>query len=152
MNAATIAAPALLPWGNLDIPTRMLAVMSRVRLIGGEERVTSDDFHRAPETCDLSQAELDANIGKASILLVKGQSAEAAYDREARIIRGAALVLGLMPDAGAVHATLRDAGFTTREVGELWPEIISRAADRFDADRAPKPTIWARDVLEKDAR
>lgn len=61
------------------------------------------------------------------------------YDREARIRTGALIVRGLMPDPGMIYTTLRHAGFETLEVGDLWPDIIARAADEFDASLAPRP-------------
>lgn len=63
----------------------------------------------------------------------------AGYDRNARVRLGADIVLGLMPNAGDMHAQLRIAGFGVHEEADLWSEIIARAADDFDAHHAPVP-------------
>jgi hypothetical protein len=63
----------------------------------------------------------------------------AGYDREERIRTGALIIRGLMPDPGTIHVALRSAGYATLEVGDLWPELIARAADEFDASMTPQP-------------
>lgn len=134
----TYLPPAL---AALSIPERMREVIRRKTRQG--QPTTRDDFHGAEETCDLSDAELDTNIGAASRLA----SAEAVrhdqptapvhpwdfdpdYRRE-RVARGAEIIGGLLPDAPAIHLALRSAGFATREVGDLWPELIEAAAHGF---------------------
>jgi hypothetical protein len=55
--------------------------------------------------------------------------------RAERIKRGAALIAGLCPSPGDINTVLRTAGFATREVGDLWPELIQAAGEQFHADR-----------------
>jgi hypothetical protein len=162
---ATTAAPAILPshtfalesagWQHLDISHRIARVIDRVRLEFGEDRVSDKDFARAVETCDLSKDELESNLGAASRIVALG-APQPAYSRTARVQKGAALVLGLMPDAADVLGVLRSSGFGTREVGDLWDEIVAKAADDFHADRAPDKAPspmpdFARDMLSTNA-
>lgn len=145
------------PWRHLDIPHRMARVIERRRhMLDGT--VTERNFGEEPETCDLSLEELRANIGKAQQLIDDG-APEPAYDRAARLDAGVSLVMGMLPAIPAIHATLRDNGFTNSELGDLWDELIARAADDFHADRAPiHPTgardglpDWGRRMLERNA-
>ena len=120
------------PYELLSVPQRMARVMAQARLVGGEDRVTREDFKAAVETCDLADADLDANIGQAKRLLEEG-AAEPVYDRAGRLSIATRLVTGMMPNAGAIHAALRHSGYTIREIADFWPELIEDSADTFHA-------------------
>src|SRR3569623_1965274 len=105
-HAAVTTAAQPAPWAHLDIPHRMALVIDRYRF-SLDGTVTERNFEAEHETCDLSLEELRANIGKAQQLIEAGVTATAAYDRAARVSEGARLVLGLMPQIGAMHEMLR---------------------------------------------
>lgn len=61
------------------------------------------------------------------------------YDRTARIDEAARLMAGLITAGeGVIFAKLREGGFATRELGQLYPEIISRTCQLLVADE-PAP-------------
>lgn len=139
MLAADLPVPLAPPLAALSIPERMLAVITRNRLAG--LATTRDDFHQAEETCDLSDAELDANIGRAKRLAnrdavrhdqpaapVSPWEADPDY-RASRIALAAGTLAGLMPTEAEAIAILRTGDrFSVRELGALWPEIITETA------------------------
>lgn len=56
------------------------------------------------------------------------------YDRQARLADAVRTVRAAMPKADTLLPLLRDRGFDSSEVGDLWAEIITLAADQFAAD------------------
>lgn len=132
----------------LSIPERM-AIVIREKAREGQP-TTRDDFHQALETSDLSDGELDENIGRAKRLMHPeivrhDQPAAPSYAweqdldyRNERVTRGAGIIAGMMPDPGDIHTQLRTAGFSTREVGALWGEIIARAGSMFQETRGAR--------------
>lgn len=117
---------------------RMAAVLVRLSRRGRD--VLAADLERE----GFKPAEIATHLPAASKLADEQLSRDVyadikGYDREARIRKGATLIRGLMPDPGAIHSTLRMAGFETLEVGDLWPELIARAADEFDATMSRQP-------------
>jgi len=62
------------------------------------------------------------------------------YDRASRIETAANIVAGMiLSDSGAIHGTLRRAGFPTKELGQLYPEIIDRTVAIVHATRLASP-------------
>lgn len=124
-----------------DQPTlkeRMSAVL--VRVIRQGRDVLAADLERE----GFKPADIATHMPAASKLADEQLSRDVyadikGYDREERIRTGARIIRGLMPDPGTIHSTLRMAGFETLEVGDLWPELIARAADEFDASMSPQP-------------
>ncbi len=122
-----------------DAPTlreRMAAVLVRLSRRGRD--VMAADLERE----GFKPAEISTHLPAASKLadeqLTRDVNADVAgYNRQERIRTGALIIRGLMPDPGTIHVALRTAGFETLEVGDLWPELIARAADDFDASMVP---------------
>lgn len=117
---------------------RMAAVLVRLSRRGRD--VLAADLERE----GFKPAEIATHLPAASKLadqqLTRDVHADVAgYDRQERIRTGALIIRGLMPDPGTIHVALRTAGFATVEVGDLWPELIARAADDFDASMTPQP-------------
>ena len=52
--------------------------------------------------------------------------ARTSYDRQARVMQGAAALAGEL-DPNRVHTTLRHAGLSTREIGDLFDDIIGES-------------------------
>lgn len=138
-QAAAPVAPIPPSIASLSIPERMVEVMRRLRMQG--QPTTISDFLAAEETCDLSEAELCANIGAAKRMIhpevvrhdrpptpVMPWDFDRSYRRE-RVARAAAIVADLPASFGDadMFSVLRQA-FSARELGDLWPEIIAAAA------------------------
>lgn len=131
-SSVTVPAPPSV--ASLSIPERMAAVIRQQAHQG--QPTTRDDFHQALETCDLSDAQLDAHIGEAKRLVhpevVRQDSPPtgiAPWDflpdyRRERVALAASLVNGLLPGDDVAVATLRSANFSNQEIAALWPEII----------------------------
>lgn len=66
-HTAQHPVPPVAEIAAMPIPERMCEVIRRNRLEG--QPTTLSDFHQAEETCDLSDAELEANIGHARRLM-----------------------------------------------------------------------------------
>lgn len=96
---------------------------------GTEASVSRRDFRRAAETCDLTEAELEDNIGAASQLVAATVDPLADYDVERRINRAVTVLRALLPDAPAMRTTLRRNGFSSVEIAALWPRLMPRLAD-----------------------
>ena len=116
---------------------RMAAVLVRISHRGRD--VMAADLERE----GFRPADIAAHLPAASKLADAELSREVradtkGYDREARIRTGALIIRGLMPDPGTIHVALRTAGYETLEVGDLWPELIARAADDFDTSLVPQ--------------
>jgi hypothetical protein len=141
-HAGSRLVPAPFALEDEDIAGRMATVILRQ---SGEGRPTEmHHFRDAPETHSLSADEIARHIGRASRIADRTVirqdhptfgTAEAPYDREARIREASALVLGMLPQIPTIHSTLRLQQFTNREIADLWDEIIARAADDFHAER-----------------
>ena len=121
------------------LPTAERLVIVLRRLVRDMDSViTLDDFAKEPETADLSLTEITAHIGQAKGMFeAERMAAEAARRREMRLSVAQQIIMGLLPDAGMVHAALRKAGFSIEEEAELWPELIARSADQWDHNLAP---------------
>lgn len=67
--------------------------------------------------------------GKADVMLQADIADDrVVYDREARVMLGAQAVAGmLLTDTGAVNTVLHQAGLATREIGNLYTDIIGSA-------------------------
>lgn len=142
-TATTIPLPPSI--SALSIPERMVQVMRDRRMQG--QPTTLDDFLQAGETCDLSEAQLAANIGAAKRLIhpetVRHDQPARPHDpwedreyRQSRVQLAAGMLAGAMPTEAEVHAILRQGDrFTARELGALWPEIIAAAGDLFHETR-----------------
>ena len=130
-----------------SIPERMAAVMRANRIQG--QPTTRDDFHQALETCDLSDAELDANIGAAKRLVDpevvrhdqpprpgRYWNIDPDYRRE-RVTRGAALVTRTLPGDDVAVAALLSAGYCAAEIADLWSEIMAEAGPRHPFGMTP---------------
>lgn len=146
---ATATIPLAPRFAGLTIPQRMLVVIRRHRAIG-DGTTTRENFRQAEETCDLTDAELDANIGAAKRLAdpetVRFDQPQApaypwetdrAYRRQ-RVERAANLIVGLTPDPGQINTVLRTNNYEPREVGDLYGEIINAAARIFSETRGPR--------------
>lgn len=135
---------------GLSTVDRMLIVMRRQSRQG--QPTTIDDFNEAEETCDLSPAELYGNIGNAKRLMnvetvrhdqppMPGEPWDFDRDyRKERVAKAAAMVADLPASFGDgnMFAVLRQA-FTSRELGALWPEIITATASLIN-QRATAPS------------
>lgn len=147
---STSHTPTAIPlppsFAALPIPERMVRVMRERRMQG--QPTTLDDFLQASETCDLSEAQLAANIGAAKRLIhpetVRHDQPARPRDpwdfdrdyRKSRVQLAAGMLAGAMPTEAEVHAILRQGDrFTARELGALWPEIIAAAGDLFHETR-----------------
>lgn len=121
------------------VPTAERLVIVLRRLVRDMDSViTLDDFAKEPETADLTLTEITAHIGQAKGMFeAERMAADIARRREMRLSVAQQIVLGLLPDAGMVHAALRKAGFSIEEEAELWPELIARAADQWDHNLGP---------------
>lgn len=162
----TTFSPAIAEWRHLDVAQRLARVVRRLcdRFGDPDYPVSLEELANEPETCDLNETEIREHSGRSKQLLADGAAEPPPYDREGRIQLGSSLILGLMPAIPSCHTTLREANFTNKELGDLWDDIIARAADAFHADRAPlKPTgsrtapqkddlpDWGRIMLERNA-
>lgn len=129
---------------GLTVPRRMVAVMARQTRMG--QPTTREDFHQAEETCDLTDVELDANIGAAKRLLnaraVRLDQPAAPIDpwdfdrdyRAERVACAADIVAPHLPAGeSACVLALRQRQFSAREIGALWDEIIAAARPLLDA-------------------
>lgn len=126
----------------LKISERM-AMVIRSKAHEGQP-TTRDDFHQALETSDLSDTQLDANIGEAKRLMhpevvrhdqppkpVMPWDHDPEYRRE-RVTYAASLVTGAPCLVTPVAvATLRTANYSPAEIAALWPEIMNHAAGRI---------------------
>lgn len=139
--------PPLAPvYADMTIVERMCEVMRRNQRQGQPTTVT--DFKEAEETCDLSLAVLTDNIGKAKRLM---NTETIRYDhparpadpwdmlgdyRQQRVERAAHLIAG-NPALGDpdMFAVLRQAGYSARELGALWKDILVEAAAIVRGDR-----------------
>ncbi len=138
--ATAFATEAIIPpsIAALSIPERMVEVMRRQRLQG--QPTTISDFLEAAETCDLSEAVLCGKIGAAKRMLhpevvrhdqpvtpVMPWDIDRDYRRE-RVTKAAGLLAELPRNFGDANTfTVLRQGFTSRELGDLWPEILAEA-------------------------
>jgi len=124
-------------YGALTTAERLVIVLRRL-MRDADSVVTLDDFKAEPETAELSATEVAAHIGEAKRLFGAEQAAaDALIRRESRLRTARQIVLGLFPDAGQVHAALRNAGFEVAEEADLWPELIAQSADEWDFTLSP---------------
>lgn len=156
-TAIPAAPSAPMPWAHLDVPHRIARVLDIARLVGGNDCVTREDFLRAPETCDLTATEIEANIGEAQRILIEGR-VEPTYPREVRLKHALKALLPTLPSAADMLDRLALHHFQPSEIATLWPDLMRRLAMRFDADRAPLPDgiaadipNWGRQMLEANA-
>ena len=121
----------------LSIPERMAQVIRARRLQGCP--TTERDFLEAVETCDLSVAELHANIGTAKRLvhpeLVRHDQPAAPvqpwdHDREYRAERVSRAVATLAAALEAERRHLRGR-YSDAELTALWPDIVAGLAARL---------------------
>lgn len=153
LHTAIPAAAKPLPWAHLDIPHRIARVLDTARLVGGNDCATREDFLRAPETCDLTVADIEANIGEAQRILIQGRI-EPAYDRPQRIAAAVAIVGGMLPMVGDMHTALRHEGFENAELADIWTDVVKQSAARFAQHAGGKAADipgWGRDMLERNA-
>ena len=149
MSLAQTAAPvAPVPpsIAAMSVVERMVEVMRRLRTRG--QPTTLSDFLEAEETCDLSEAVLCANIGAAKRMIhpevvrhdqpitpVMPWDLDTDYRKE-RVAKAAAILADLPASFGDANTfTVLRQAFGTRELGDLWPEIVSAAASIVDARR-----------------
>ncbi len=139
---------------HLDIPHRVAIVIDRCKTQGGEDTVDKHQFAAEPETCDLSEDTIRANIGKAKKILAEGLPDLVRFRAE-RLKLAVDITLGLMPAEADIFARLRHAEppFSNAEIADLWEDVIARSAERFHVRRAPKAStgLWGRDMLEASA-
>lgn len=124
----------------LTIPERMFQVMERNRLQG--QPTTRNDFRQAAETSDLSDGELDANIGNAKRLI---DPRTVRYDEPARPLspladagyrkqvsdRMAADLVGLMPTRQVMVTLLMSRGLSKAELDACFDDAVREAGFRF---------------------
>jgi hypothetical protein len=150
--SATPAAASPLPWAHLDVPHRIARVLDAARLVGGNDCVTRDDYKRAPETCDHTQADIESNIGEAQRILLAG-TVEPKYDRAQRLAAAVSIVGGLMPMIADMHSALRVCGFPHAEIADLWGDVVAGAGTAFAEHCRATPDIpdWGREMLAQRA-
>lgn len=142
LNASTTTplSPAL---AAMSVQERMLAVVRRINPHGDPDEgpsVTIADFHRAEETCDLTDSQISVNIGAVKRLARQAASETVEpiapaqpWDlypdyRKQRIADAAAHLAGLIPSEIDAFVLLRQANFEAAELGALWDEIHAETA------------------------
>lgn len=138
--------PAGPAYASMTIVERMLEVVRRQQLQGQPTTIT--DFKEAEETCDLTVGQLTDNIGVVKQMMNREVirhdqparplwpwEADLDYRRE-RVERAARLIAGA-PQLGDpdMFAVLRQSGYSARELGALWKEILLEAAAIVRGDR-----------------
>ncbi len=136
-------------WRQLDIPGRMAVVIERFRFML-DETVSLKHFASQPETCDLSDGELHAHIGKALQLVENASVPEPTYDREARIRQGVKALIGILPSRDDIDGRLALHDFSPAERRDLLAEIVTITADEFAALQA-NPDVTDRYPEMRDA-
>jgi hypothetical protein len=129
--ALRLTTPSALDPARPSILERMAAVIIRKSKDGQPTHVT--DLEHAGFTGGQIAAHMPAASRMATETVVRDIHADIdGYDRNSRVALGARIITGMLPDAGQMHVALRQAGFPSPEVGDLWPEIIAHAAEAFD--------------------
>lgn len=141
---------------GLSTPELMKLVMQRVG-----EGCTISDFRKAPETCDLSEAKLEANIGAATRLLMLDRcerqgpprplpawEADPSYRKELVREAGRVIALGLA-DTAAIVAALDRHGVEPQAMIALWDDFITEAIHQMQ--RQPRIGVMARLVADLEA-
>jgi len=111
-------------WPATPIPLRMARVMRQQDALGLP--TTEDDFLQAEETCDVSLADLKANIGAAKRLIAQGADLAENKTPGQRVTEAASILEPLLPDDQRIFAMLRANGYSSVELGDLWPLIMAR--------------------------
>lgn len=140
--AFTTPTAGLVPsWQGMTFAERIATVIERfVDRAGEDATVSYDDFEHAEETCDLGRLDIDTHIGAAKRLVTqRAARCEASYDREARVRQGALQVLDIFPDQQLVFDCLRNNGFDSFELGNLWTDIMVRAGQTVATLKQPRP-------------
>lgn len=118
LTAHDFRIPLLPDIAALTIPERMLLVM-RQRTQQGQP-TTRDDFRQAEETCELSDAELDAHIGAAKRLasqeVVRQVSLHPDQSATRILTRMRREVASMLPTRQTIVSTLKAKGFSPREI------------------------------------
>lgn len=159
LNATTLTpAPAYMPplpaeQAVLPTPELMAIVMRRVG-----KPVERRHFHAAPETCDLTDAQLDAHIGAAARIVEAGDTrqvfpqpplhpwdADPSY-RVELIRRGGRLVATGLADTAAIVAALDRGQIEPAAMIDLWDDIITEAIDQMH--RQPRLSPLARIIAD----
>lgn len=145
---ASHAIPLAPSLAALSIPELMLSVIRRNAHEG--QPTTRADFQQAEETCHLSDAQLDANIGAAKRLanqsVIRHDQPPApvmAWDhdpeyRRQRVTFAAFLITGNLPGDDVAVAALRSAHYSTAEIAALWPEIMRDVGHRVAIQPLPR--------------
>ncbi|WP_173087323.1 hypothetical protein [Devosia sp. 1635] len=103
---------------------------------------TLEDLHAEDFTSDEITTHFPAARRIANRVLKDRDVADDAveYDRAGRIEKAANIVAGMiLSDSGSIITTLRSSGFPTKELGQLYPEIIDRTVALVHAARASNP-------------
>lgn len=126
-------------WSETPIALRMARVMRRQLELG--QPTTEDDFLEAEETCDVSRAELHAQIGAAKRLIAQGADLAEIETTQQRVTRALRLIGGLIPDDTALFEQLRQGGFSSIEIGALWPHLMLALGRKIAARQKPKVQV-----------
>lgn len=123
-------------YAGQSIPERMAIVM---RANGGPDGSTDRKaFLRHPATCDLTEAELDANLGKAAAIVETPVDPLDAWDTEKLIARAVEVAKATIPNETAIFRSLREAGYSTPMIGAYWPTIMAQCGDAIRKAKLPQ--------------
>lgn len=132
-------------YAAMSIPERMVEVIRRKA--GEGQPTTEQDFLQSEETCDLDVDQLKTHIGAATRLA--NQGADRVIERIApakpwdlypdyrkqRVADAAAHLAGMIPSETDRFALLRQCEFEADEIGDLWDEITTEAANLIAGHR-----------------